>query len=146
MYRLFHKNHSFFISAMIFVWSLDLGIAWTIFGLCILSAFSALLGVLLSFNCFSCCFSFLSCSMYLFFLRKRWLVFELLLDNIWSCLYCILFGFCAFNFPRIVRCSFATLVLLVLLEMMWLLYFVLFTLIRHLQIQICDMKILYIYG
>ena len=40
----------------------------------------------------------------------------------------VFLGGCAFNFPRIVCGSFATLVLLVLRGMIWLLYFTLFAL------------------
>ena len=64
------------------VWSLDLETACTFFGLCIVPAFSVLLGVLLFFDYFSCRISLLSRSNCSPFEVNIWLLFELLLDGI----------------------------------------------------------------
>ena len=55
-----------------------------------------------------------------------WLGFKFFLDGIMPCLCCSFLRFCASNFSRIVCGSFATLVLLMLCEMMRLMYFKLF--------------------
>ena len=62
----------------------DLEAACMFFGLCVLSAFSVLFGVLLCFNCYSFCISFLSCSICSSFEVNVWLIFELLLDDIFA--------------------------------------------------------------
>ena len=97
-----------------------------VFRLCVVSVFSMLLEVVFSFDCFSCCISLLSFSICSSFEVNVWLVFELLLDGIFPCRCCSFLEFCASNFPRIVCGPFATLVLLVLREMMWLLCLTLF--------------------
>ena len=108
---------TFVISVLIHVSSPDFEAVCTFFGLYVVSAFPVLLGVMFSFNCFSCCISFLSCSICFSFEVNVWLIFEVLLDGILPCLCCIFLGFCAYDFLRIVCCSFAPLVLLVLREM-----------------------------
>ena len=55
-----------------------------------------------------------------------WLGFKFFLDGIIPCLCCSFLRFCASNFSRIVCGLFATLVLLMLREMMRLMYFKLF--------------------
>ena len=55
-----------------------------------------------------------------------WLGFKFFLDGIMPCLCCSFLRFCASNFSRIVCGLFATLVLLMLREMMRLMYFKLF--------------------
>ena len=105
------------------VWQLLQSETWH---LCVVSAISMLLGLLLFFDCFICCILFLSCSICFPFEVNVWLVFELLVDGIFPCLCRSFLGFCTSNFPRTVCGSFATLVLLVLHEMMWLLCFTLF--------------------
>ena len=67
---------TFVISVLIHVSSPDFEAVCTFFGLYVVSAFPVLLGVMFSFNCFSCCISFLSCSICFSFEVNVWLIFE----------------------------------------------------------------------
>ena len=119
------KLNTSVIYVLIFVWHPSLEAVCMFIGLCIVSAFSLLLGVLFYFYCFSCCISFLSCSICSSFELNVWLVLELLLDGILPCRCCNFLGVCVSNFSRYVCSSFAALVFLVLYEIMQLLYFAL---------------------